>query len=346
MTAIRRRLWLAAKTLLAVAIILLVARQFSHILRQDAIQQQPLAGHWAWLFPAGGLYLFAHTLWGLFWVKLLRHEGMPITLGIGLRTYFLSQFGKYIPGKVAVIVMRTEMLRSFGCPRLVVAVTATLETLTSMAAGALIALTFFSFLGVIPEDLSQRMVGVGVIAGLPVVLVLLHASAKKLISRSVPKLTRPLPIPPLTLLMQGLLLGSCGWALLGLSLGCTIRAVLPERVLSESHLYFADLASVAISYVIGFIIPTPGGLGSREYVLQKVLALRYEPFVGEQALKMSVLAALALRLAWTVAEVGLGSILYLWKPTQPAIKQGYPTVMAEEGQENLCHPDGASITSL
>ena len=85
------------------------------------------------LAASGVLYLLAHTVWGLFWWRLLRSQGVAVSPAAAVRAYFVSQFGKYVPGKVWVIAIRVAMLGSSPGTRLVVGVTATYETLTSMA---------------------------------------------------------------------------------------------------------------------------------------------------------------------------------------------------------------------
>ena len=109
--------------------------------------------------------------------------------------------------------------------------------------------------------------------------------------------------------------------MLGLSLACTLRALVPVSLDWTLPGYLADLASIALAYVVGFVVPTPGGLGGREFVLQKALALRFEhafTMPMDQALGLSVIVALVLRLVWTAAEVVIGVPLYLWKPRSPA----------------------------
>ena len=81
------------------------------------------------LVPAGLLYLLAHCCWATFWVRLLHGQGIGLVVA-GLRAYFVSQFGKYVPGKAWVILMRVGMLRHDAHAHPIpVAVTATYETL-------------------------------------------------------------------------------------------------------------------------------------------------------------------------------------------------------------------------
>ena len=165
----RKHLWLAVKTILAVAILLGVARYFARVLTDPALDTVPFTPRWELLVPAGLLYLMAHCCWGSFWVRLLHEQHIPVTWYMGLRCYFVSQLGKYVPGKAWVILMRVAMLRHDAHAHPIpVAVTATYETLSSMAAGALLAVLLLPYLGVLPVELSGQTTALIAVAALPV----------------------------------------------------------------------------------------------------------------------------------------------------------------------------------
>jgi uncharacterized membrane protein YbhN (UPF0104 family) len=243
-----------------------------------------------------------------------------VTFGAGLRCYFVSQFGKYIPGKAWVIVLRVGMLGSPGT-KLAVGLTATYETLTSMAAGTLLAIALLPFAGVLPPAMAGNVSLLFGLAGLPIALALLNKLAARIAARKRGPDAPPLPSPSLGLLAQGLLHGACGWCLLGLSLGLVIQAVVPSPPRWNGPGYLADVAVVGLSYVLGFVVlVAPGGLGVRELVLQHALTLR---FVGDQqevaAAGTAAVVALILRLVWTVAEIMLASALWAWRgPPRPS----------------------------
>jgi glycosyltransferase 2 family protein len=312
----RRHLWLAVKSLLAIAIVIGVARHFTRILTDSALDSVPFTIRYELLIPAGLFYLLAHCFWGTFWVRLLHGQHIPVSWYAGLRCYFVSQFGKYVPGKAWVILMRVGMLRhSVHAHPIPVAVTATYETLSSMAAGALLAVLFLPYLGVLPVELSGRTTALLAVAALPLGLGLLNKLAVRIAKTRRGPDARPLPAPSLWLLAQGLLHGACGWCLLGLSLALVIRAVTPwSGALVDT--YPADLGAVATSYVAGFVaLVAPGGLGIREWVLQITLAPRFTEQLGNQAAAaLAVIIALVLRLTWTVAEVVLALTLYFIHP--------------------------------
>src|SRR6476620_7819105 len=55
-----------------------------------------------WLIPAALVYVLAYTVWGRYYVTLLRYQCAHVATATGLRAYFISQMGKYVPGKVLV----------------------------------------------------------------------------------------------------------------------------------------------------------------------------------------------------------------------------------------------------
>ncbi|HSQ58651.1 MAG TPA: lysylphosphatidylglycerol synthase domain-containing protein, partial [Gemmata sp.] len=238
---LRKTIWKVVKTALAVAILIGVSKYFADILGDSQFDIRRLSPRLELLVPAGLLYLFAHCFWASFWVRLLHGQGVHVSWYAGMRAYFVSQFGKYVPGKAWVILMRVGMLRHDAHAHpLPVAVTGVYETLSSMAAGALLAVGMLPYLGVLPVELSQQTIVLFCVGALPVTLgVLNHLAARWIAKRRGPD-ARSLPAPSMLLLAQGLLHGACGHCLLGISLGLTILAVVPDAA-SIAETYPADL---------------------------------------------------------------------------------------------------------
>lgn len=311
----RRRLWLAVKTLLAVAIVAGVARQFGAILGHESFARINIRLRLELLLPAALLYVLAQTCWGAFWVRLLKFEGVPVTWYSGLRAYFISQFGKYIPGKVMVILLRVSILRKSGGSPLAVGVTATYETLTSMAAGAIVGVLLLPLLGVLPVSISGNVTAFMAFAAFPLAVGVLNKLAVRIADKKRGPHAAPLPAPSLSLLAQGLLHGICGWSLLGVSLALVVESV-GYSDLGFVETYLADLGAVALSYVAGFVIlVAPGGLGVRELVLKETLTPRFLPALDPLgAESVAIIVALLLRLSWTAAEIAVALVLYLIHP--------------------------------
>jgi uncharacterized membrane protein YbhN (UPF0104 family) len=311
---------LAAEVALAVAVVVLVVVYFDNILSREELKTAAFAARAELIVPAGLLYLLAHLCWSTFWVRLLHWEGERVPWGVALRAYYISQFGKYIPGKVAVVVMRVGLLRHHGGQPIVVAVTATFETLTSMSAGALFAVMFLPALGVLPPEIAGRTTALVAVGALPIGLAILSKLAARIVRNRRGPDARPLPAPSVTMLAQGLVHGACGYCLLALALALTVRGLVPDAPPLTPDAYAADLAAVGLAYVAGFVVlVAPGGLGVREFILATFLAKPLTPVLGEQSAHgMGVVVALVLRLTWTISEVLLGLILYAIKPATPS----------------------------
>lgn len=308
MTPARRRLFAALKLAVALALIAAVGWHFAKLLRSPELAEHQFRLRLPYLLLAGLLYLATHTLWGTFWVQLMNCEsrldgpghGGRVGWLTGVRAYFISQFGKYVPGKAWVILLRVALLRHYGPTAAVVGVTATYETLTSMAAGALLGVILLPWAGLGFDLLSVKgfaLLGLGL---LPLTLAALTVLAKK-VGR---KRAERLPHPPFLLLTQGLFQASVGWALLGLSLWCVVAGLSAEVPELTADDFLKMTAAVTLSYVIGFVVlVSPGGLGAREAVLLSILG-------GPVA----AVVALVLRLVWTSFEILAAGTLYFLAP--------------------------------
>jgi hypothetical protein len=312
----RSRLVLVVETAVAVLLLAAVGWSFRGTLQGLEPGSLPLRVRVELLVPAGVLYLLAHLCWSAFWVRLLHYEGVRVSWYVGLRTYYISQFGKYIPGKIAVPVMRMAMLKPHGGHPVPVAVTAVYETLTSMAAGALLGVLFLPKLGVLPPELSVNQTALFAVVALPLGLAVLNKLAARIARKKRGPDARPLPAPSVWLLAQGLVHGAAGYCLLALSLGLTIRGLVATAPDWSVDAFTTELGAVALCYVAGFVVAVaPGGLGAREAVLKWALTPQFVAALGEkQAGQVAILIALALRVTWTVAEVVAGVLLYVKKP--------------------------------
>lgn len=304
----RRRLIVAGKLLLAAVLIGAVTVHFARLLRKPELAAEPTVLHPPLLIAAGMLYLTAHTLWATVFVQLLRSTGQPVGWRQGVRAYFVSQLGKYVPGKAWVIVLRAGVLRQQGLNPVLVGVAATYEALTSMAAGALLAVMLLPWAGL--GDLLPKWAWLvlGGLALLPAAAGALHKVGAKIAEKKRGQAAR-WPAPPSTVLMLGLAQCALGWCLLAVGLWCTVEGLSFGDGRFDLERLLMMLAAVSLSYVAGFVIlVTPGGLGARELVLQMVLFEQFKPHPAAEG--RAVVVALVVRLVWTAAEVLLAVTLY------------------------------------
>lgn len=307
----RRRLYIAVKTVLTVVVLGAVGWHFVKLLSNPAVQER-LTLRPEYLVPAGLLYLVCHTVWGTFWVQLLHGQGVRIGWLAGVRAYFVSQFGKYVPGKAWVILLRVGLLRKAGVSSTVVIVTGLYETLTNMAAGAVLGTCLLPWSGVTDElSAAQRYAIIG-LAFVPVVLLVLNQLVRRVAAKYRRPGATPIPVPSVWLLARGLLQAMVGWTLLGVSawlVACGL-AVDPPPLTPATFAQY--LCAMCVSYVIGFaVLFLPAGGGARELVLQQMLA----PALGE----VSAAVAVVLRLVWTLFEAVAAVGLWLFaRPVEPA----------------------------
>jgi uncharacterized membrane protein YbhN (UPF0104 family) len=315
MTA-RTKTWLAiGKAVFAIAIVGGVGWQFAQQLREPALWQRPLAPHPAWLLVCGSLYIAGFAFFATFWCALVRGVGGPVPYFLLYRAWYVSQVVKFVPGKALTLVLRAALARPAGVRASVAIMTSVYETLTTMASGALIALVL-SGLQQASEAHLWRAGLLLAVAGVPII--------PPVFNRLVGVLTRivqrrgkqteegPAPLMPMRarILGGGLAISACGWALFGLSLWALLQALVPMPF--EPARWGRLTAGLALAYVLAFVLSTPGGLGTREFILQQLLTPELRPFVDDEAaaIALATVAALLLRLVWTAAEALTAAVLY------------------------------------
>src|SRR5947207_3633655 len=114
MWASLRRWWPALKAALGLAIVYYVGAQFWQVLSRPELHDRPADWPWGALAAAAGLYLAGLACWGGFWVRLMRRQGEPLTWGRAARAYFVSQLGKYPPGKAWSVLLRATLVKPDG----------------------------------------------------------------------------------------------------------------------------------------------------------------------------------------------------------------------------------------
>jgi hypothetical protein len=282
---------------------------------------------------SGILYLAGLAAYGRFFERILQASGTPVRLGPALRAYLISHLGKYVPGKAMVVVVRSGLVVQFGARASTAAFATFYETLVMMASGGLVAAAGFATAsgsqqvefkipgwGQVHVSFYQLVAFAGLLLGVGFLLMVLPP----IFDRLARLITLPIPgvgpdaLPRLTanLLVRGLLWSAAGWILLGFSQLAVVRAF--DRTDAERLFQVGVapvvVAGVAFATVAGFLVAVlPGGLGVREGVLMTVLA----PVAGTET---SVVAALALRLVWVIAELAAGVLLVAWpRPKKSAI---------------------------
>ncbi len=300
-----RRKWLVIGIKLLVVALVVVFARHAFLQAWEKLKVHSLTIQPSWLVAAGVLYLLGLAPSGWFWRRLMVALGQKPGVVDAMTAYFIGHLGKYVPGKALVMVIRAGMIRGPLVDVKVAAACVAIETLTMMAVGAVIALIVLSsvvsgaYAWVVP--VAALATGIGLLIFLPA---LRHAL--KIVERRKPLWLENLALRDLSwkVLVPGWLWITLGWALQGLSLWATLRALGATDLGPISDLPLCT-AAASISVVAGFLSFFPAGLVAREAVMLLVLdAAGIDPSL---ALAVAVLQ----RLVSLVSELGISAILYL-----------------------------------
>ena len=100
MTPHRRRLLTALQVAFAVAVVWYAGRRL--VERWSEFEQADIAVHprWEWILPASIIVLGAYFLLVHVWVAHLRVWNVRLRYPVAARMWFISNLGRYVPGKV------------------------------------------------------------------------------------------------------------------------------------------------------------------------------------------------------------------------------------------------------
>lgn len=282
----------------------------------------PLAGSF-------GLLLAMYVMHALLWRKVLRdlRLGRP-TVRETLRIYFLASLGRYVPGKIWQLASMAVLAGRAGLPPVKATAAAVLGQLAYLATGLLfLAFSMPDWRGAVGASGSALpgalvFAAVAMAAGAILLWTLVatsagHGARQWLLARAGGRARK---------LQSAFELGerigareATGWALgYGFSwvvLGAAFALFVGAFQADVLHQWRYLFGVVAASYLIGYAVPTPAGVGGREAVMVILL----EPLLGPAgAVVVSVLS----RVWFTAGE--LAPLLLL-----PVLRSGTPMQEAE-----------------
>jgi hypothetical protein len=288
---------------LVAAILFFLARLLAKSWREAGVYDWSLDGWWiAASFAVLALY-FPFVAW--IWARLARSAGGDISFRGACRVWFLSQMGKYVPGKVWYAMGRLYLSREAGLGIVPATASTILEILlVLLAAGAV----FLVSLPLWPSAARSELVWIPI--ALVLLALLVHPKVFALLLRLAARALRR-EIPPIRLSWAGLAWNTAryagSWILYGAGIDFLLRGIRLDGASAEITLgapgrilFFAG--SAALAWSIGFLsIFAPGGLGVREASFAYCLSMHLTA-------PLPVLLALVARL-WIVAgEVGSAAV--------------------------------------
>ncbi|HYV36560.1 MAG TPA: lysylphosphatidylglycerol synthase domain-containing protein [Gemmataceae bacterium] len=303
-----RWVWPVCKALLALAIVAAVGWQFWRDLSHEQLQNIVIKPQW--LVLSALLYACGQGFSGWYWYRLLVTFGEKPRVLPALRAYYISQLGKYLPGKAWALMMRGTLIRGPDV-KLGVALIATFyEVLTTMASGAMLAAVLFTLWPprLLSDALHPAWFGLMLLAlcGLPLVPAVFNGIVGRLGRRFQTVESFKLPRLNALTLIEGLATTSAVWICFGLSLWAMLQGNVPDAPDLSVEWWGRCTAIMALACVGGFVvIVVPGGIGVREWVLDRFLA----PELAA-ASALAVVIVLLLRVVWTAAEVVVAGLVW------------------------------------
>jgi glycosyltransferase 2 family protein len=346
----RRYAWYAWKYGLPLLVAAAVGYYFYDKLSRPGLWAANFEPRVEWLIPAAILYLLAYTVWGRYYVTLLRNQGAIVSTATGLRAYFISQMGKYVPGKVLVIVIRIGMLGKIGISRTAVGITAVYESLVWGGAGAAVGILLLpvSLWEGLRAELQARGGDLPHMHRFWLILPLAIAPIGLVgLNRFINRINRwrkgadapQLPRVKLHMVVYGLVYDSLGWLILGGSLLMTLRGLQPNAGPLTFDGYFNLVSIAAIAYVLGFAaFFMPAGVGVRDIALQLLLAVELKAQLGQSAGSEEVDAfatvlAVMFRALGTLMEVVTALLMYFFAPAAAREAMRHLEIDEEGGSE-------------
>ncbi|MBW2614755.1 MAG: flippase-like domain-containing protein [Deltaproteobacteria bacterium] len=261
----------------------------------DEIARYNFQIEWLYLTFSFAFVNGAYLVMVMIWIRLSQSFGLNVSMLKAAKAWLLSQLGKYVPGKVTLLLVRFDAYSDY--PKRKIAVATGIEYIASLAsAGLLILVALASAWQLVPYYI-QWVAGIGTILFL---FLLWPPLSMKLFNRGLRLLKKEQieEFPP-----YGVLLRFVGaYSLAGLLHGMGLFLVL-NSFSSVSFAYFLIIAgSYEAAGLIGLAaVFAPSGIGVREGILFLVLPA----FIPKPSVIVSVIA---IRLLNTIAEVFLTGV--------------------------------------
>jgi len=253
----RRSLFIAAQWLLAIAIVWYAIAALRGQWKDAGERLQTLRPEWGWIAAATILVLATFILLIETWRRIIVSSGQVLSFADAARIWFVSNLGKYVPGKVWSIAAMTMMARENNVSPAVAAGSSVLIQLVTVAAGIGVVLVT----GAQAVDHPSLALGIAVVilaalASLPAAMPKLGRIAASLTGRDI-----SLPRIPAAVVWMCIASSILSWIAYGISFQLFVRGILGSAAGATS----SYIAVYAASYIIGFLaLFAPGGAVVRE----------------------------------------------------------------------------------
>ena len=331
-------------TLLKIAVMLIIAGLIAWTLHTswNKVNWNQIQVDWTWgLLAILGFacsMLTSASVWRWLAFKMSPEQARGKTLPL-LASYTFSQMGKYIPGKVALLLMRIDRANRFGLSPGTTTLSTLLENALYIISGALVGMSAIpAIAGSLDPRIRPFLLPVCVAA------ILLLASGcsppvfYRLVNRLLAKMKRP-EVPREDWLSAPTLIAAViafipVWLFGGLALWASAHCV--HALPLQQSWWFPG--AFALSVIIGMVSLLPRGAGVREAVLGAAAAIQFMAAGVPQAnaVILGTVVAVLQRIFQVIVEILLGSagalITGIAKP--PILPNGAPPAPTGSGRAN------------
>lgn len=302
MASPRRRVALAAQLLLAAIVLVFagreIARQWADV-RNRSLEVDP---QWGAIVLSALVVLCAYAILIHSWRRVLGAWGPSLRFRVAARIWFVSNLGRYVPGKIWQIGALSIMAQRRGISPAAAVSGALLVNLINVVTGfAVVAVTGIHVFEGVPRAGFAALLLLGIsIAALPVLVPYGASLAGRLLARDI-----ALPAIPPSAIWVSAVGTTAAWLLYGLAFWMLASGLLPRSpgALGEYVAVFVG------SYLVGYLtLFSPGGIVVREVAMMAAITR-----LGLANAAEAAMLAVASRLWLTVLEV-LPGALFLIRP--------------------------------
>jgi hypothetical protein len=297
---------------LAVAAVVVVSVGWELAKEWQTFRETPLvvSPRWTFVLAAALVVLATYALLIETWRRILTAWGQQLDFANAARIWFVSNLGKYVPGKIWQVGAMGVMAQQQNVAPSAAAGSAIVSTVVNIATGMAVAL--IAGWGAI-ETLSRghAALGIALIAGILGSIVLLPTLMPFAVAwlRRITGRELALAAFPHRAVYIAVVGNVISWIAYGIGFQLFVYGVLGSAGGRTSH-YVAAYAS---SYVIGYLaFVVPGGLGVREAALASTL-IAFQLTTAPQAAVVAVTS----RLWLTVLELLPGVVFLARAPRKP-----------------------------
>jgi hypothetical protein len=299
-----KRLRRALQVAFAAAVVWYFARQVAMQWGDLATMRASLQPDWALVAESGVVVLASYAALIETWRRTVVAWGERLSWGDAARIWFISNLGRYVPGKVWQIGAMGVLAQDAGVSGVAAVGSSLVVNLVNLLAAALVVL-LSGAKQVAPDALLPGFILFAMFAlATPWVLPPLARLAGRLTGRVIAE-----PKIPARAILTALVGCTFAWALYGVAFRLLAVALFGHASGPAS----SYIAVFTLSYLIGYLfLISPGGIGAREIALASML-----PAAGLESGAAATLLIVVSRLWLTVLEAVPGLLLLAVRRPRP-----------------------------